>query len=46
MSVSISLLIASNHPTRVMETRKPPFRNSLIPNALPQTLMQNKHAWQ
>lgn len=46
IGVSISFFTAHNHPTTVMEARKTPFCNSLIPGALLQTLMQNKHAWQ
>lgn len=46
MGVSISFFTANNHPTTVMEARQTPFCNSLIPGALLQTLMQNKHAWQ
>lgn len=46
MGISISFFTANNHPTTVMEARKTPFCNSLIPRALLQTLMQNKHAWQ
>lgn len=47
MGVSVSFFTANNHPTTtVMEVRETPFCNSLIPGALLQTLMQNKHAWQ